>query len=104
MQIIPLTAVPSQYFNVTLANQNVSLSIYTLTTGLFIDVLIDNVNIITAGLCLNKCLIVRDSYHGLEGDLAFIDQQGSSDPDYTGLGDRYILAYLTAAEAGATGW
>jgi hypothetical protein len=30
--------------------------------------------------------------------LLFIDSQGSADPSYDGLGDRFALVYLTAEE------
>jgi len=35
---------------------------------------------------------------GFLGDLFFFDTQGSNDPTYTGLADRYLLAFLTQAE------
>jgi hypothetical protein len=37
---------------------------------------------------------VRDEYLGFIGDLAFFDTQGMTDPDWTGLGSRYILGYF----------
>ena len=42
--------------------------------------------------------IVRDTYLGFLGDLAFFDLQGEDDPYYTGLGDRWVLGYLTTAD------
>jgi len=29
-----------------------------------------------------------------------VDTQGNNDPEYTGLGTRYVLVYLTEAEYG----
>lgn len=52
-------------------------------------------NLIIAGvICQDRNRIVRDLYLGFIGDLCFIDIQGTSDPIYTGLGDRYVLCYL----------
>jgi len=98
MQSIPLTAVPSQTFNAVLGGQNCTLNIYTLSTGLFMDVLISGIAVISGVLCLNRVRIVRDAYLGFIGDLAFTDTQGANDPDYTGLGTRYVLLYLEASD------
>ena len=44
-------------------------------------------------LCLNLVGLVRSAYLGFIGQLAFFDTQGTSDPDYSGLGTRYQLVY-----------
>lgn len=98
MQTVPLTAVASQTLNAVLGNQNCTLNIYTLSTGLFMDVLINNAPILSGALCLNQVSIIRDAYLGFVGDLVFTDTQGANDPDYTGLGSRYQLIYLEAAD------
>ena len=98
MQLIPLTAVPSQTFAVALGNQTCQLNIYQKTTGLFCDVYADADLIIGGVICLNQVLIVRDIYLGFIGDLAFFDTQSDTDPVYTGLGGQYQLGYLTADE------
>lgn len=96
MQTVPLTAMPSQTLNAVLGNQNCTLNVYTLSTGLFIDVLINGIAVISGVLCLNQVRTVRDAYLGFVGDLIFTDTQGTNDPDYTGLGSRYQLIYLEA--------
>ena len=58
----------------------------------------DHVLIIGGVICENLNRIVRSLYLGFAGDLAFIDNQGSTDPVYTGLGTRYSLAYIEADE------
>lgn len=91
---IPLATVPSQTLTVTLGGQLCQISIYQKTTGVFLDMTANNVSIATAALCLDRVKIIRRPYRGFSGDLAFIDTQGVSDPDYTGFGDRFVLAYL----------
>ena len=98
MLSIPLSAVASQTVNTVLGGQNVTLNVYTLSTGLFMDVLVNGIAIITGVLCLNQVRVVRDAYLGFIGDLAFSDTQGSNDPDYTGLDSRYALIYLEASD------
>lgn len=97
-QIIALNQVPNQTLLTPVANQNCRLNIFQKTNGMFIDVLVDEEPIIQGVLCLDRVRIVRDAYLGFIGDFMFVDLEGTSDPVYTGLGTRYVLAYLEAAE------
>jgi len=91
---IPLQAVPSQTVSVALNNQACQINVYTLTTGLYVDLLVNDAQIIGGVVAQNLNVIVRDAYLGFVGDLAFADTQGDQDPVYTGLGSRFILVYL----------
>lgn len=95
---VPLTAVPSQTLNITLASQSCTLNVYQKFYGLFMDVLVNNTPIIQGVLCENLNLIVRSLYLGFTGDFVFFDTQGTSDPYYTGLGSRYALIYLATTD------
>jgi hypothetical protein len=103
MLIIPLQAIPSQSINVQLAGQNCTINVYQNTYGLFCDLYVSNVLIIGGVICQNLNRIVRDIYLGFIGDLCFQDTQGSNDPDYTGLGSRYLFCYLTTSDLGGRG-
>lgn len=96
MQVIPLQATASQQVAVTLANQACKINVYQKDTGLYVDLYVLDSPIVVGVIALNANRIVRDAYFGFTGDLAFFDTQGSTDPDYTGLGDggRYFLGYL----------
>ena len=98
MQLIPIKPVANQTFIVSLDGQTCQINIYQKSTGIFVDVYVDNDLVIAGVLARNLCRIVIGKYLGLSGDLVFIDNQGGSDPYYTGLGDRFVLAYLSASE------
>jgi len=100
MLSIPLAAVPAQSFNVTLDGQAVSLALYTLADGsLNMDVVLAGVPIKTCLACHNLMPVLTfTQYTGFVGDFVFVDTQGSSDPTADGLGDRYQLVYLEAAD------
>lgn len=98
MQMIPLRAVNSQVLTVTLAQQRARLKVYQKTTGLFMDVYVNDALIIGGVISEDRNRIVRDKYLGFIGDLAFYDTQGTSDPVASGLGARYRLLYLEAGE------
>lgn len=110
MQVIPLSAVPSQTLQFTADGQACQMSVYTLTgydysdptlstpnTNLYMDFSYNGVDVTDTAICLNeKRLLVNRQYLGFSGDFMFIDTQGDADPAYTGLGTRWLLIYLEA--------
>lgn len=98
MLVVPLVSVPSQTLTIQLANQPCTINVYQRSTGVFIDLFVNDAPIITSVICQDRNRIVRDEYLGFLGDLAFFDLQGEDDPYYTGLGTRWVLGYLTTAD------
>ena len=94
MNIIPLRPIHSQRMSVLLGAQNCQISVYQKSTGLFLDLYKNNEPVATTVLCRDRNRLVRFAYRGFTGDLAFIDMRGRQDPEYSGLGSRYLLAYL----------
>jgi hypothetical protein len=98
MQQIPLQAVPSQQLQIVLAGQQVQIAVYTRSTGLYVDTSVNGVDISCGVIARDVVPLVPTTYLGFIGNLIFTDTQGTTDPVYTGLGSRYVLLYLTAAE------
>lgn len=102
MLIVPLQATPNQTLIVSLANQLCQINVYQKSEAMFFDLLLDNAPVVMGVVCENLNRMVRSLYLGFQGDFAFIDNQGSSDPVYTGFGPttdaRYNLAYIEAGE------
>lgn len=65
---------------------------------MFVDLYVSNAPIILGAIAQNLNRIVRSLYLGFIGDFWFADTQGTSDPDYTGLGSRFLLQYLEASD------
>lgn len=99
--IIPLSATPSQRVTVGLGDQTCKIDVYQLSTGLYVNLYVNDSLIIGGVIAEDRNRIVRDAYLGFDGDLAFVDQQGTDDPVYTGLGGRFPLMYFTATEIAA---
>ncbi|MGF6633520.1 phage baseplate plug family protein [Paraburkholderia sp. MM6662-R1] len=97
MQTIPLTAKPSQTLTLTLALQNCGLKVYQKNTGLYLDLYVAGRLVMAAVLCRDRVFLVRQAYLGFQGDLVFVDLQGTDDPEYTGLGSRWELRYVEEA-------
>jgi hypothetical protein len=103
MQIVPLQPAPNQTTQIVLANQNCQINVYQAPAGLFMDLLVNDALIIGGVICQNLNRIVRSLYLGFSGDFVFNDTQsdpvdGPSDPFYSGLGSRFQLVYLSAAD------
>lgn len=98
MQQIPIQQNPSQVVSVILANQNCQISLYQKSTGFFFDLLVNDRQVVTTRLVRNAVPLVRQRYLGFVGDLFIMDMQGNQDPEYTGLGTRYLLYYLEATD------
>jgi hypothetical protein len=98
MLILPLAARASQKFSVLLAGQNCQIAVYQKTTGLYLDLAVNNAPIKSGVICRDRVLLIRHAYLGFVGDLTFFDTQGVDDPQYSGLGSRWQLVYLEAGD------
>jgi hypothetical protein len=98
MQEVPLQPVPCQSTKVVLGGQNCQLLVYQKPQGVFVDINVDGVDMVVGVIARDAVPLMCREYEGFAGNLLFIDTQGSSDPDYAGMGSRFNLVYLTADE------
>lgn len=98
MQTVSLQPVPSQQLQVVLGSQNCQIAVYLKGKHLFVDLNANGVDISNAVIARDVIPLVPTAYLGFVGNLIFTDTQGTSDPTFDGLGSRYQLVYLTAAE------
>jgi hypothetical protein len=98
MLLVPLQPVPYQTLQITLVGQNCQLSLYVTAHGVYFDLIVNGVPVSVANLCRNIVLLNPIAYSGFIGNFFFIDTQGNEDPLWEGLGTRFMLIYLTAAE------
>lgn len=96
MKTIPLSATPSQAFESQVTPQrNARITLRTLNGQLYFT--LDGVA--TNRVCRDRQrLLVDAQYHEFGGDFMFLDTQGASDPQWFGLGSRYLLVYLNDGE------
>lgn len=115
--VVPLQPLASQRLSVTLGGQNCAMRVffrsiqvplpseipteppvYGRVEPCFLDLYTVDAQgltqqIITGVICQDRNRIVRNGYLGFVGDLAFVDTQGTSDPEIATLGSRYLLTY-----------
>ena len=95
MDQIPLSPVPAQTCTVTLGGQACRLDVFQKSTGLFVNLYLSDVPVVLGVIAQHANRLVREPYGLFVGDLAFFDLQGTDDPQYDGLGSRWVLGYLT---------
>ncbi|EIF30971.1 hypothetical protein BCh11DRAFT_06483 [Burkholderia sp. Ch1-1] len=98
MQIVPLSAIPSVRLSILLGGQNCQIKVYQKTTGVYLDLSVNDAPVVSGVICRDRVALVRDAYLGFTGDLSFFDTQGVSDPSYEGFGARWQLVYLEAGD------
>lgn len=98
MQTIPLQSQPSQILKAVLGGQNCQIFVYQKPQGVYVDVVANGIDIVIGVIAEDANIIICREYIGFQGNLMFIDTQGSADPDYLGMGSRWQLVYLTAEE------
>lgn len=96
---IPLQASPIQTLAVTLARQSAQLALRQNGGSLYLDLILNGVSIVRTRICRDRQRLLLDAkYRGFVGDFAFVDTRGELDPQYYGLGTRFVLYYLEASE------
>ena len=96
---IPIQPVPSQQVLAVLGGQNCQISIYQKGSRVYVDLNSNGVEMCIAALAHNAVpLDACNAYDGFQGNLYFIDTQGEDDPQFTSMGSRWQLVYLTASE------
>lgn len=98
MYLLNISDAPSQTFDCQLNGQYTNINIYQKSTGLYCDVYVNDALVIGGVICENLNKIVRNSYLGFSGDLFFLDTEGDDDPQYPGLGSRFLLYYILPGE------
>lgn len=101
MILIPLQNIPNQTVNINLNEQNTFIHLYYTTTGLYIDLRINDSAIFDGIKCRDRTGLKLYKYLGFNGQLIFIDTAGNLDPLPDGLGSRWHLYYLTESETAA---
>lgn len=97
---VPVQAIPNQTFDTLLAGQACTIRLVQRRTGLFMDLTVNNAPepMLAGIICRNNQRIVINAYFGFIGDFKVVDTEGNSDPTYDGLGTRFLLIYLEAAD------
>lgn len=99
MMQVPLQPVPNQTLAVTLARQSTQIAVRQNGGSIYFDLSLNGQYIVRTRICRDRQRLLLDAqYRGFKGDFIFADTQGTSDPQFSGLGSRYQLVYLAEGE------
>lgn len=98
MVIIPLQAIPAQRLQVVLDGQNATVAFYWRWGRVYCDLSIDADKVCTGQVCLNKQPFPPYPSLYSSGKLMFLDMLGNEPPSWEGLGERWLLLYLSDGE------
>lgn len=106
MIICPLNATPNQEFNIVLNEQNCTIQLRQLDKHIYFSLWLDSDLIIENAICLPAQWILQYAREKFSGNFLMLDtgsgDQPQSEANYSGLGDRYQLIYLSADEVAGT--
>ncbi|CAK7192661.1 hypothetical protein COMNV_00866 [Commensalibacter sp. Nvir] len=99
MQIIPLNPLDAQVFSLHLSEDSYRFRLVDRgDVGMMLDVYKNENEGIMGILCLDRVRLIRSAYKRFPGELMFADQQGTMNPYYLGLNQRFLLYYLSDDE------
>lgn len=98
---VPLIATPNQELAIELEEQDCTIQVRQLGNYTYLTLWVDSTLIVENAICMPGVAILQGYVHGFRGNFVLVD---SSDPNnqqlsnYTELGSRFILLYLTDEE------
>lgn len=98
MQEISLLPQKSQQFTLDLDEQICVIRLYQMSSALYLDLTVNGLTKLQGVACLNNTKIVRYRYLKFKGELFFSDVTGSENPNWSELGSRFRLFYLSSSE------
>ena len=98
MKKIPLQPVPAQSLKVKLGGQNCQIRVYYRFGSTYMDITAGGVVVVTGAICRDRQNIIQIAQNAFSGALLFVDMLGTSDPLYSGFGERWRLFYKAANE------
>jgi len=99
MKKIPLQAVPAQSLKVKLDGQNCEMRIYYRFGSTYLDLICNGEEVVAGAICRDRQNIIQIAQNIFSGSLLFVDMLGTSDPLYSGFGERWRFFYKAANEA-----
>lgn len=101
MTEVPLIATPNQELAIELEEQDCTIQVRQLGNYTYLTLWVDSELIIENAICMPGVAVLQGYIQGFNGNFVLVDK---SDPnnqqlsDYTELGSRFLLLYLTEAE------
>lgn len=93
MLFIPIKPIPAQVLSVVLSQQRCTITLQLRGNHLYFSLEVDGIQTVRNRIVRDRVTLSGDECLGLAGQIYMADTQGKSDPEYTGLGSRWLLMY-----------
>lgn len=101
MTEVPLIATPNQELAIELEEQDCTIQVRQLGNYTYLTLWVDSTLIVENAICMPGVAILQGYVHGFRGNFVLVDSSDSNNQqlsDYTELGSRFLLLYLTEEE------
>lgn len=98
MKKIPLSPVPAQSLKIKIGGQNCQIRVYYRFGSTYLDLTAGGGVVVTGAICRDRQNIIQIAQNAFSGALLFVDMLGTSDPLYSGFGERWRLFFKAANE------
>ena len=92
---IPVSPIANQRFSLELDKQQVEIELRQIGPALMCSVWVDEQVVFQNSICGNISRVGQFKSNLFDGVLFFVDTQGTSDPVFTGLGERYKFYFAS---------
>lgn len=97
---VPLAATPIQTLAIVLNSQACEIALRQNGPNMYFDLTVSSAPVVMSKIVRNKQrLCLGAKYRPFIGDFLFFDTQGDTQPEFSGLGSRYILYYVEPSDA-----
>ena len=94
IETINLQKSASQQISANLAAQSCTIRVHQRNGDIYVDLHVISEAVVLGVLARDRVGLTRHAYLPFRGELLFVDAHSTDDPQYTGLGERWLLAYL----------
>lgn len=97
IRTIPLSAIPYQIVSAVVNDQSFQLEIRQLGAFMFVTTIVDGEEVASSVRAVAGQSITPWPSADVNTSVVWVDTQGSDDPQYEGLGTRWLLAFEEAS-------
>jgi hypothetical protein len=90
---IPLSAIPFQRVSLVIGSQSVEIEVRQMGSSVFTSAVVDGVQITRSTRAVNGGELFPWTFPDKPAEIKWVDTQGDADPQYEGLGSRWLLVY-----------
>lgn len=98
MVTVPLSALPSQSFQIVLDDQDCEIDLLLRGDFFYLNLTVNGEVVQQGAIVMEGVSIIQMPNNFFKGSLAVFDTLGEEQPSWEGLGDRWQMVYFSATD------